>query len=133
MNGTGRLKGITVFSWVIIVSSVLNFLFNLPAGSMNPRGSVLFYFLAAPFSIVVGIFLLKFKNWARVAIIVVSVLVGAETVISTPHVLAQLTAMDPNAVPVLKILMLLMICFSLVFNGAVIFYFTRPAVKVQFK
>ncbi|MCM8760905.1 MAG: hypothetical protein NC938_04510 [Candidatus Omnitrophica bacterium] len=74
--------GIRVFGWLIIIGSLLNIL-AMPV-SLNVNGVLIsvFYFVISAFSIVVVVNIFKMKNWARIAIIVISVLVMVETLAS---------------------------------------------------
>jgi len=114
-------------------SSLVSFILKLPADNANPAFSNYFYYLASPFSILVGIFLLKLKNWARVATLILSILVAVETVLTTPHVLRQLIAMDPHGAFLTQLVLLIVTGCSLAFNGVMLYYFTRPKTKEQFK
>ena len=79
-----RPRGVTVFSWLVIAGSIIN-LFSL----LNMRGVTFplfayLYLLISLTSIVVAFYLLQLKNWARTAIIIISVVVGTETLATTP-------------------------------------------------
>ncbi|MBU0571830.1 MAG: hypothetical protein KJ995_01380 [Candidatus Omnitrophica bacterium] len=82
-----RSVGVTIFSWVIIVGSIGNLLTLQNAKMLSPAFSFFLYMMILPASIVVGIYLLKLKKWARTAIIVISVIVGIETLATLPYVL----------------------------------------------
>jgi len=84
-----RPAGITVFGWLIIIGSVLNLLFFGGSVGINPVISTYFYLVILPVSIVTGVFLLKLKEWARLAIIVISLLVMVETLATIPHVASR--------------------------------------------
>ena len=133
MDKTARLKGITIFAWVIIVGSAFDLLFNLPTSRINPVISVYFYLLMAPFSLVTGIGLLRLKNWARIAILVISPLVMAENIFTTPYVVAKMAAPDPRIARILEITTWTLVGLVLIFNAAILYYFTRPKVKEQFE
>ena len=135
-----RSKGITILAWMLLVGSVLNsitslasFIWKLPAGSANPTLSTYFYFFASPLSIFVGISLLRLRNWARIAALVLSILVALETILTTPYVLKQLVALDPREAFLTQCALGSMVSCSLIFNGAILYYFTRPRVKAQFQ
>jgi len=81
--------GVMVFGWLIIIGSALNLLFYGGAIGINPPISNYFYIVILPVSIIIGVFLLKLKGWARVAIIVVSLLVMVETVATIPYVASR--------------------------------------------
>ena len=135
-----RSKSVTVLAWLLIVGSVSNtltslvsFVFKLPADNVNPALSNYFYYAASPFSILVGIFLLKLKNWARVAAIMLSILVAIETVLTTPYVMKQLIALNLYGSFVTRAVLLIATGCSLAFNVAILYFFTRPRIKEQFK
>jgi len=50
-----------------------------------PKISVVFYIVVLPLSIVVAFFLLKYKNWARAAIIIISIAVAVESIVTIPQ------------------------------------------------
>ena len=114
-----RLRGITIFSWLIIIGSVLNFLSNSSAAEVNPLFSVYFYYIISVLSIIIAFFLFKLKDWSRVSIIIVSILVGLETIVTTPHVLNQIEMHERIG---LLIGLLIGMVLSLGFNLGIIFW-----------
>ncbi|MBL7157077.1 MAG: hypothetical protein ISS92_02815 [Candidatus Omnitrophica bacterium] len=86
-----RSVGIAVFAWLIIIVSALGILQSKASWDLNHIiSNYLYLILLFPLSIVVAIFLLKLENWARIAIIVISVIVAAESIITIPHVLSKI-------------------------------------------
>ena len=79
-----RPRGITLFSSFIIFFSLLNLLSlrNMP----HVRFPVLsfLYFLISIASIIAAIYLLKLVEWARLAIIAISIVIGLETLATSP-------------------------------------------------
>jgi len=84
-----RPKGVLIFAWLIIVSSFLGLLNLAVSRAMNPQASLYAYLIIYPISIIVGIFLLKSKNWARTAIIIISVIVAVETLATLPYAMRK--------------------------------------------
>jgi len=167
-----RSKGITIFSWLIILGSVLAILNFKQNQELNPAISNYLYFIICPLSIFAAIDLLKLKNWARVAIIAISIIVAIETLATVSNAINMYTKnaikeaevgfykghergakySEPQARELSKeelgkdkeltlkiiktmatIMAVMMLLVSLGFNGGVIYYFTRPKVKEQFK
>jgi len=86
-----RSVGVAVFAWLVIIGSVLGVLNSRAGWELNHIiSNYLYLILILPLSIVVAIFLLKLENWARIAMIVVSVIVAAESMITIPHVLSKI-------------------------------------------
>lgn len=84
-----RSRGVTVFGVLIIIGSVFGLLGARDGWKFNPPASNYLYLVLLPLSIVVAVFLFNLKNWARVAIIVISLIVAVETLITTPYALAR--------------------------------------------
>ena len=86
-----RSVGIAVFAWLIIIGSALGILHSKAGWELNHIiSNYMYLILLFPLSIVVAIFLLKLENWARLAIIAISLIVAAESVITMPYVLRQM-------------------------------------------
>jgi len=82
-----KLKGIYIFGWLIILSSIFWLIIHLiPQYVKNIHFLLKLYcFFISTISIFVGWFLVKGKNWARNAIIIISVVVGIATVVIVPN------------------------------------------------
>lgn len=93
-GGNKRPAGVTILGILIIIGSVLSLLSAQEAWKYNPPISNYLYVIVVPLSIVVGVFLLKLKNWARLAIIVISIIVSVETLITAPHALNMIKEYD---------------------------------------
>lgn len=93
-GGDKRPNGVTILGVLIIISSVLNLLSVQEGWKFNPLISNYLYLIITPLSIVIAVFLLKLKNWARSAIIAVSIVVLAETFITAPYVLNKVKEYD---------------------------------------
>ncbi len=124
-----RSQGVTIFAWLVIIGSILNLVLNSAASDVNTQISVYFYYLVSPISIIIGIYLLKLKDWARIGIIAVSIMVGVETIVTTPYCLNKLQSTYPRT----GLPFIMAVLISLGFNCGLIYYFTRPTVKEQFK
>jgi len=167
-----RSVGVAVFAWLILIGSVLALLSIQTGWKLNPLISNYLYLTIIPFSVVVAVFLFKLRNWARLAIIIISVIVAAEGIITMPHVLGtvdeysmakleegfyngleagkkhkkpgapELTEQQIEetkekvmqvARKAIQVFTLIMIILSTAFNCVVVYFFTRPKVKEQFK
>ncbi|MDD5136133.1 MAG: hypothetical protein PHX20_01985 [Candidatus Omnitrophica bacterium] len=84
-----RPAGVTIFSWVIIIGTVLSAMSLAEAQKVNPPLSNYFYFIILPASFIMAVYLLKLKNWARVGVIVIAILVSAETLITAPSAIKK--------------------------------------------
>lgn len=171
-SGKKKPDGIMVFGVLIIIGSVFSLLSAREGWKYNPVVSNYLYLIVLPLAIVAAVFLLKLKNWARIVIIAISVIVLVETIITVPHVLAvakkyaisgfdkisfadleknrqrtrpdspKLTEEQTEAV-VQKIKQVaekailwvfkILITLSAIFNCLVIYYFSLPRVKEQFR
>jgi uncharacterized membrane protein YhaH (DUF805 family) len=123
-----RSKGVTIFAWLIIIGSILSILSKGLASEINPQISTYFYYFVSPISIIIGIYLLRLKDWARTGIIAVSIMVGIETLATSPYCLNRMESTYPGT----GIDYIIAILISLGFNCGVIYFFTRPKVKAQF-
>jgi len=92
-----RSKGVTVFGVLIIVGSVLSLLSTLGGWKNNSPISNYLYLILTPLLIVIAVFLLKLKNWARLAIIIFVAIVLVETLITSPYTLSQVKKYDMSA------------------------------------
>ena len=171
-----RSKGITIFSWLIIIWSILSLASNKAAKEANPLIPYYFYFIIFSASIVIGVYLLKLKQWARIAIIIISILVMAESLATAPYdfregqkvfseafeksfeegfeksvkaakekfriksvkigiseIEADKKKALKSAMPFATTTIIILLLLSLGFNCGVVYYFTRPKVKEQFK
>ncbi|NQT32501.1 MAG: hypothetical protein HQ594_02375 [Candidatus Omnitrophica bacterium] len=86
---TTRSKGVTILSVLIIIGSVLGLGGLASPDQLNPPISLLLYFIVLPLSIVVAVFLLKLKPWARQAIVIISIIVAIESFATLPYVLKR--------------------------------------------
>lgn len=84
-----RSIGVTVFAWLVIVGTVMSMMSFAEARKINPNISTYFYMIALPASLLAAIYILKLKNWARTAIIVISLLVAIETFATAPRVMTK--------------------------------------------
>ena len=89
-----RPNGVTILGTLIIIGAVLSLLSIREGWQFNRPISNYLYLIIVPFSIVVGVFLLKLKNWARIAIIAVSIIVSVETLITTPYAMNKFKEYD---------------------------------------
>lgn len=170
-----RSKGVAVFSWLIIISSVMGLLSLRQAILFNPSALTYLYFMIYPLSIVTAIFLLKTKKWARITIVIISALVAVETLAGAPGAIQKtkeyyfnqsdqfenefdrafkvqleragqdVSKIDPAvlqqmktrgkeaALKVFESIIMVFIAISSAFNLAVIFFFTRRDIRMQFK
>lgn len=159
--------GITVFGIFIIIGSIFGLLNTGASRMVNYPLSVSLYLVIEPVSIVTGIFLIRLKNFARITIVIISLVVAFETAISMPYVIKRsqeryldqiigaaresidLRAQKQNlpspritperveAVkgilrPVLQVILIVFGAVSMIFNAAVIYYFTRPKIRRWF-
>jgi len=81
-------KGVKIFAILILTNSVLSLLSLGGSRNAGIPFTFFFYLLILPASIAVSIYLLKLKEWARVAIIVISVLVALQTIVTFPATLS---------------------------------------------
>ena len=173
-----RSKGVTIFSWLIIIGSILSLLSTKTGRQLSPPISHYFYFIISFASLVVGVYLLKLKQWARIAIIIISILVMTESLATAPYVLSEGRKVASEAfeksfeegyedsieaakekfgikslkidisesemeadkekamkkvMPLFTAIIITLILLSSGFNCGVVYYFTRPKVKEQFK
>ena len=169
-----RTKGIAVLAWSILIGSVLSLVTYKASLELNPPISNFIYAPILFASIIASIYLLKLRKEARIAIIIISVIVALETILSIPYCInkynkfieekfdgyykiasAQFVQTSPkptlaeeaslkqieaneanikNIMLVAAIIILSLLFFmSLAFNLVVIYYFTRPKVKAEFK
>ena len=77
-----RPKGVIVLSVLIMIGSLFGFLGNIVFYASGPSMPVYFYLIICPLSFIVCFFLLSMRNFARIAIMVISLLVAAETIYS---------------------------------------------------
>lgn len=153
-----RSKGVTVFAVLIIAASVLSIMSLPQSWQFSSIFSNILYLVVLPASIVSGIALLRLKKWARVAVIAISVIVAAETIITAPMLLSKITEIAEATtrqgyaenleegtrppvseeealaimIPVVRVVIISMIAMSVLFNCLVILFFTRPKVREQF-
>ncbi|MBM3250484.1 MAG: hypothetical protein FJZ09_06590 [Candidatus Omnitrophica bacterium] len=130
-----RSKGITIFAWIIIVLSVINLISRLDyifKGTLKDYTAGIgdyFYLIISILAIIAAIFLLKLKEWARIATLIVAALVIINII------LVSLSTIFKNFLVSLpaSLIMLVITLIPLAFEGGVIYYFTRPVIKEQFK
>ena len=84
-----RSNGVTVLSVLIVIGSLFGIGGLASPDQLSPPISLMFYFLILPASIVVAIFLMKLKPWARQAIVIISIFVAIESLITLPFVLGK--------------------------------------------
>jgi len=87
-----RSGGVTALAVLIIIGSAMSLMSAIASSetrSINPAFSNYLHLVIAPASIVAAVFLLKLKNWARIAVIAISIIVLADTVVTAPYVLAK--------------------------------------------
>jgi len=133
--GDKRSKGITIFAWIILVSSAVMLfpcLGNLstlmyPHNTVGIRDYLLLIISIS--SIIAAVFLLKLKEWARITILVISAVIIINNILVSMSVILKNFSIS---IP-LSSIMLMLTLISLAFEGGVIYYFTRPTVKGQFK
>ena len=89
-----RPVGITIFSWAIILGSVANILSLNDAMRINPGIWSFMYLIISPVSIVGAIYLLRQKDWARRAIVIISLIVAAETLVTAPQAVNDVKEYD---------------------------------------
>ncbi|NQT23137.1 MAG: hypothetical protein HQ579_06855 [Candidatus Omnitrophica bacterium] len=88
-NMRRRPAGVAIFGWLIIIGSVLGLLFSTAGKAINADVSYYLYLIICPLSVAVGIFLLKLKKWARTAIIIISIIVAIETLVTLPYAMGK--------------------------------------------
>lgn len=173
-----RSKGITIFSWLIITGSILGLLSCLTERTLIPPILIFLYVIIYPTSIAIAIYLMKLRKWARIAIIVISIVVAAATVATAPYLInankkyvnemfdewykegyeegierakkiysgkavEEATVVVEKAkikettksfsMILVNILSIAIPLISIGFNCGVIYFFTRPKVKEQFR
>jgi len=158
-----RPKGVTIFSWLIIVGSLLPFSQVIQKRTEYLPIIVYFTVVISVVSIIVAISLLKLKKWARIAIIAISILVAIKTLAIVPYSMNKIqsslserfeehykknvkekgriigqdvpTAEEARNLTLtfMKSFMAVVILISLGFNSGVIYYLTRPKVKEMFE
>jgi len=81
-----RSRGVTIFAWLILIGSIFNLAAMLPAAAQQAASPIspFLYITVGIISIVVAMNLLKLAGWARMAIIIISVIVAAETLATAP-------------------------------------------------
>ena len=121
-----RSKGVTIFAYLIIIGSFIG-LFS--QNKINPIASIYFYYIVFPLSIIAAIFLLRLKDWARKAVIIISISVAVETIATASYCLNKVVSLYG---PEKKLAFIIAVFLSLIFNFAVIYFFTRPSVQKQF-
>jgi len=127
-----RSRGVTIFAWLIIALSFLNLLSRVEyMYRVTSKGFPLgigdyFYLIISIFSIIFGIFLLKLKNWARLATIVISIIVFIDVCLKVPGIVKNIQ-LGP-----IFVILLLFISVPLIFEAGVVYFFTRPTVQGQF-
>jgi hypothetical protein len=84
-----RSNGVTVLSVLIIIGSLLGMGGLASPDQLSPPMSLMFYLVILPASLVVAIFLMKLKPWARQAIVVISIVIAIESLITLPFVLGK--------------------------------------------
>jgi len=87
--GANRSKGVTIFSWLIIIGSAFGL---LAVGVYLKLGAIvafLLYLAIGVISLITAANLLKLKKWARISIIVISVIVAVETLVTLPAAIEQ--------------------------------------------
>lgn len=85
-------NGVFILAWWTIITSFLGVLTVQASMAVNPPASTIFYIVLSPISIAVAVFLLKFREWARIAIVVISLLIVAETAVTTPYASSRMKA-----------------------------------------
>lgn len=149
-----RSIGVTAFSLLILGSSIFSLLKYEAALEIAHPISNYFYLIIFSVSIGVAIYLLKLRKWARIAIIVISILVMMESLAMLSYTanrsqkyfsktfeegykrLDDKTEMENEKkafLSLMNILMAIFILVSLGFNCGVIYFFTRPKIKEQFE
>jgi len=158
-----RSKGITIFSWLIIVSSLLVFSQVMQKETKYLPVIIYFTVIIGISSIVTAINLLRLKKWARIAIIIISILVATKTLAFIPYSMKEIqlnfsenfethyrTTMKEKGREIgkdaptvekarqttttfMRSFLMVVSLISLGFNIAVIRYFTRPKVKEMFR
>lgn len=130
--GDKRSIGITIFAWIIIASSLFNlflrleYLFRVAFRSGQIGIGTYFSLVISVLSIISAAYLLKLKKWARLATIIISIIVLIDIVLKIPFFVKSI-GFSP-----MLIIILLIVSFPLIFGLGVIYYFSRPAVRGQF-
>ncbi len=130
-----RSKGVNIFAWLIIVSFSHQFimsiviLFSKAGFPLSVFCRSIIYLVA----IIISVYLLKLKNWARIGTIMVCILGAIVTIVEAPSALASLKVTSYNYQRTMFPLFLSIYILSLVFYCAPIYFFTRPKIKEQFK
>ncbi|NQU74631.1 MAG: hypothetical protein HQ547_07990 [Candidatus Omnitrophica bacterium] len=89
-NSTGSLprkrsRGVTIFAWFILINSVASLLAFKTSAEINPPISNVLFIPILLASITAAIYILKLREWARVMIIVLSIVVVVETLATIPY------------------------------------------------
>jgi len=79
--------GFRLLPGLILSLSVTNLLSIQKMSQYIPNYSFYFYLLVFPILFISGIFLLKLKEWARMAVLIISLLASIELAISVPHLI----------------------------------------------
>ena len=117
-----RSKGVTIFGWLNIVVGafgILAFLLRMPGGIM----------LGAPLLLVIGVGLLKLKEWARILEIILTF--GGVLF----RIVIYLISILRYAIPLNRawIFFIKGNILGWITAGIIIYFFTHPKVKEQFK
>ena len=123
--------GVTIFGWLAIILGAVSFLFNLRTTFIYLKEEGIFITLitflifcniANVLQIIYGIGVLQLREWARKMAIIMSIVV---------LIIYPLLYLIFGIVLTYKNLIVMMI--TLGFPIAIIYFFTRPRVKAQFK
>ena len=120
-----NLIGVMFFAWSIIIIASFSFYYNQIDDEINSSPSVIFYNIICPVSVVAAFFLLRLKNWARISIIIINLLLVFENIITISYALIH--------APERSVETMVIVFLVIIYTFTIIYYFNRPKVKALFK
>jgi hypothetical protein len=94
IDGNRRPSGVTILGALIIIGAILGLASARDAWKYNPQISNYLYLIIVPLSIVAAVSLLKLKEWARLAIIAISIIASVETLVTAQHAMNMVKEYD---------------------------------------
>ena len=130
-----RSKGVTFFACILMIANVYQFVMGLILllNRANGSGQIMIRLPIFLLALIMSIYLLQLKDWARVGTIIICVLGAIGTVVEVPNVLTSLRGTSQNYQSTMYPLLLSTYLFAVVFNLAPVYFFTRSKVIDQYK
>jgi hypothetical protein len=115
-----RSKGVTFCGWIHVVVGALGIIRTFLISAFRDYQIIN---IGAPFMLVIGIGLLKLKEWARKSVIIYYILIvlAFPVAIVVGSLYSEILSMLIDYIP------------QFIIVGVVIYFFTRPKVKEQFR